>query len=90
MGGLGWEIEGPPDATLRGQFARAADAHLIAAAPEMYEALVELGRFLSFDMPSSLAFDLGMDTGFHEEFEMACNKVVAVLKKAQGEGGNDG
>jgi hypothetical protein len=33
MAGLGWEIDGPPEASLRGQFARAADAHLIAAAP---------------------------------------------------------
>lgn len=35
---LGWDITGPPEAQ-RGQFARAADARLAAAAPELYEAL---------------------------------------------------
>lgn len=38
IGGLGWDIEGPPEATNRGQFARAADARLIAAAPDLLEA----------------------------------------------------
>lgn len=38
---LGWEIVGPPESQ-RGQFERGADARLIAAAPEMYEALVSL------------------------------------------------
>ena len=40
--GLGWDVEGPPEATLRGQFARAADAKLAAAAPELLEALLGL------------------------------------------------
>jgi hypothetical protein len=35
---LGWQIEGPPEPQ-RGQFVREADAHLVAAAPDMYEAL---------------------------------------------------
>jgi hypothetical protein len=35
---LGWDIAGPPEAQ-RGQFARAADARLAAAAPEMLEEL---------------------------------------------------
>lgn len=39
MAGLGWELEGPPEAMLRGQFAKAADAHLIAAAPDLLAAL---------------------------------------------------
>ena len=39
MSGLGWEIEGPPEPMLRGQFAKAADAYLIAAAPDLLEAL---------------------------------------------------
>ena len=39
MSGLGWEIDGPPEPMLRGQFAKAADAHLIAASPEMLAAL---------------------------------------------------
>ena len=40
--GLGWEIEGPAEPMLRGQFARAADARLVAAAPTLYEALREI------------------------------------------------
>ena len=42
MAGLGWDIEGPPEPALRGQFARAADARLAAAAPILYEALKEI------------------------------------------------
>ena len=39
MSGLGWDIEGPPEPMLRGQFALAADARKVAAAQEMLEAL---------------------------------------------------
>ena len=35
--GLGWDIEGPPEPQLRGQFKLAADARLIAASPTMYD-----------------------------------------------------
>lgn len=42
MAGLGWDIEGPPEASNRGQFERAADAHLVAAAPDMYAALLSV------------------------------------------------
>ena len=41
--GLGWEIDGPPEAQLRGQFAKAADAYKAAAAPEMLDALESVG-----------------------------------------------
>lgn len=37
-GGLGWDIVGPPEPSMRGQFARAADARLVAAAPELLAA----------------------------------------------------
>ena len=37
--GLGWDIEGPPEPQLRGQFAKGSDAQLIAAAPDMLAAL---------------------------------------------------
>ena len=37
--GLGLEVDGPPESHLRGRFARAADAHLVAAAPELLAAL---------------------------------------------------
>lgn len=36
--GLGWDIEGPPEPQLRGQFKKAADAHLIATAPDFLKA----------------------------------------------------
>ena len=39
LSGLGWEILGPEEPLLRGQFAKSADAHLIAAAPELRAAL---------------------------------------------------
>lgn len=39
---LGWEIDGPPAPVLRGQFAFAADAYLIAAAPELLAALMAI------------------------------------------------
>ena len=40
--GLGWDIEGPPEPMLRGQFSKAADAKLIAAmSPE------NIGRLLA-------------------------------------------
>ena len=37
--GLGLEVDGPPEPQLRGRFARAVDAHLVAAAPELLAAL---------------------------------------------------
>ena len=37
--GLGLEVDGPLEPQLRGRFARAADAHLVAAAPELLAAL---------------------------------------------------
>ena len=40
--GLGWDIEGPPEPMLRGQFKRADDARLVAAGPELLTALQDL------------------------------------------------
>ena len=42
MGGLGWDIEGPPEPMLRGQFALAGDAYLVASAPLLKEINAEL------------------------------------------------
>ena len=39
MGGLGWDIHGPPKPQLRGQFSLAGDAYLVAAAPDLLAAL---------------------------------------------------
>ena len=40
VSGLGWDVDGPPKPMLRGQFSRAADARLVASAPDMYQALL--------------------------------------------------
>lgn len=42
--GLGLEIEGPPEATMRGQFSRAADARLIALAVNLAAPLAAVAR----------------------------------------------
>ena len=41
IGQLGWEVHGPPEPGpgCRGQFRKAGDAHLIAAAPDLLAAL---------------------------------------------------
>ena len=41
MGGLGFDVDGPPEPQLRGQFSRGADANFIAHAPEDIAALLE-------------------------------------------------
>ena len=54
INGVGWSITGPPEALVKGQFSRAADAYLMAAAPEllaacmMVERLVALAEFPSY------------------------------------------
>ena len=48
-GGLGWDIEGPPEPTLRGQFSLAADAYLTAAAPDLLDIA---RRVVELDDPS--------------------------------------
>ena len=45
--GLGLEIEGPPAASMRGQFALGADARFIAAAPDDVDWLLKRVRALS-------------------------------------------
>lgn len=43
--GLGWDIVGPPVPQIRGRFSRAADAHLVAAAPDLLAALSDLMEY---------------------------------------------
>ena len=45
IAGLGWEITGP-DKPIRGMVSKAADAHIIAAAPEMLAELKFLRSWL--------------------------------------------
>ena len=46
MDGLGWDIKGPPAPMLRGMFAKAADAYLGAAAPELLTGYARLWAFV--------------------------------------------
>ena len=58
--GLGWEIDGPPEPQLRGQFSRAADAYLIAAAPELLAACMMVERLVALaEFPSNALITAG-------------------------------
>lgn len=59
-----------------------ADAHLIAAAPEMYAALEALHTLIDFDEPL-LPGDLGIDDPTYAN--EAITKARAALRKARGE-----
>ena len=72
MGGLGWELTGPPK-PMRGDFARAADAYLVAAAPDMYDALVDAVEALRTATP------------YTTEREWAFHAVTKALARARGE-----
>ncbi|MHB1524948.1 MAG: hypothetical protein ACYCZN_01485 [Candidatus Dormibacteria bacterium] len=52
--GLGLEIEGPPEASMRGQFALGADARFIAAAPDDIDYLLKRVRDLGEIDPAAL------------------------------------
>ena len=75
--GLGWEIEGPPEPQLRGQFAKAADAYLIAAAPDLLAALERL----RYGDGCHCRFTPNWK-GNHSD---ACNQARAAIAKARGE-----
>ncbi len=61
-GGLGLEVEGPPDASLRGQFARGADATFIAASRTDIPALLaHIARLeATIDQQAAAARDQGV------------------------------
>ena len=75
--GDGWEIDGPPQPLGRGQFAKATDAHVAAASPELYfatETLLELVQELATSPVSP-------------EIQRAINQAQYALNKARtGEG----
>lgn len=70
--GDGWEIDGPPQPLGRGQFAKAADAHLAAASPELFTATQTL-----MELVQELA------TGpVNPEIQRAINQAQYALNKA--------
>ena len=71
--GLGWEIMGPPEPLLRGQFAKASDARLIAAAPDLLEALQNLAGPFTCVCQSR-----------NESHSDICKSVKVALQKARG------
>ena len=75
--GLGLEVDGPPEPQLRGRFARAADAHLVAAAPELLAALDETVTRLKRCLVHA-----GSDPEFAHE---ATRDARAAIAKARGE-----
>ena len=83
--GLGLDVIGPPEALNRGQFARAADARLIAAAPELYEAIQAALRVVELWGPPKEIGHLGCDHS--EEFECLTlmeRQFRAAIAKAEG------
>ena len=81
--GLGLEVDGPPE-PMRGRFARAADAHLVAAAPELLAALEQALAVIDSDEVEAarlLAIQHGMPYG--PTVDMAALRVLIV--KARGE-----
>ena len=58
--GLGWSIMGPPEPELGGQFPRAADAYLMAAAPELLAACMMVERLVALaEFPSNALITAG-------------------------------
>lgn len=93
IGGLGWELEGPPE-PMRGHFALAADAHLVAAAPDLLEAaqyaraLIEAGLALQVLDPTQLI--LSPDGDYELEWAEALEQLKAAIKRAALTGGETG
>ena len=56
--GLGWTIEGPPQPLTTGQFAKAADAHMAAASPQLYNATEALTALVEKLVPEPVDPDI--------------------------------
>ena len=82
--GLGWDVEGPPEPMLRGQFARAADAKLVAAAPDLLEAsrLVLIAHIP--EMTRLADGDVDLDDPALDELFPALQALHNAIAKAEG------
>ena len=76
--GLGWDIEGPPEPQLRGQFAKGSDAQLIAAAPELLAALEHVKDCLR-------PFIENTEKGIVKGKPMKLSVICSAIAKAKGE-----
>ena len=80
IGQLGWEVHGPPESGpgCRGQFRKSGDAHLIAAAPDLYDALWVAESALAM----AAAYVHREQATMHQALEVA----RAAITTARGEG----
>ena len=74
LDGLGWDIDGPPQASLRGQYRKRADAFLAAAAPDLLAACEAVDRVIPYLMPGPVY--LSVDE---------VKQIRAAIRKAKGD-----
>jgi hypothetical protein len=83
LSGLGWDIEGPPEPQLRGQFARGADARFIAESRVDVPALIAEVRRLRAAIRDVLQLEAVSDdaTGLLADqiFAVACDRLHRAL-----------
>lgn len=87
LSGLGWVFvdgKGPEMPMLRGLFAKAADAHLIAAAPDLLEALEVCADLFEDDRFIEAIFGIGHDVSLAAGTELARRTVADAIRKARG------
>ena len=79
LDGLGWQLQGPEEPMLRGTFAKAADAYLVAAAPDLLDALKRA--------ESALAIAASYVNREQASMQRALDAARAAIAKARGVGG---